>query len=342
MPEAFLSLDAKDQREILNTCAEQTRRPAAILEKDIWICWVLQTLFSMPSRLPMVFKGGTSLSKVYGIINRFSEDVDITLDYRAFGEDHDPFAEGMSNTANKKFSKRLKSHVSDYIHGTVAPLLARACKELATADQHDIHIDEDGEKVWFSYPSAVENPMDYLRTDVLLEFGGRNAIEPNELHEITSDIAELTPRLAYPKAIVTVLSPVRTFWEKATLIHVECHRRRLAGSPHRLSRHWFDLASLASHETGRAALNDRDVLEDVVRYKKIFFNAGNAHYDHCLDGRLRLVPDKDQLAPLKSDYETMRLSGMLLFEVPKFDGLIDDIQNLETKANRLNADLGHA
>ena len=342
MPDAFLSLDAKDQRDILNTCADQTGRPAAILEKDIWICWVLQTLFSMPGRLPMVFKGGTSLSKVYGIIDRFSEDVDITLDYRAFGEDHDPFAEGVSNNANRKFGDRLKSYVSDHIRETVAPGLTRACKELATADQHDIRIDEDGEKVLLTYPSAVENPVDYLKTDVLLEFGGRNAIEPNELHEITSDIAELTPRLAYPKAAVTVLSPVRTFWEKATLIHVECHRRRLAASPDRLSRHWFDLASIASHETGHATLDDRDVLEDVVRYKTVFFNASYAHYDHCLDGRLRLVPDKDQLASLKSDYEAMRLAGLIRVGAPEFDTLIDDIRNLETKANQLNAEPTHA
>ena len=336
MPETFLSLEAGEQRDILNTCADQTGRPAAILEKDIWICWVLQTLFSMPGRLPMVFKGGTSLSKVYGIIDRFSEDVDITLDYRAFGEDHDPFAAGVSNNANKKFSERLRSHVSNHIHETVAPVLTNASKNLATAGRHEIRIGEDGEKVWFTYPSVVENLVDYLKTNVLLEFGGRNAIEPNELHEIVPDIIQQTPHLDYPRATVTVLSPVRTFWEKATLIHVECHRRRLAVSPERLSRHWFDLASLASNETGRAALNDRAVLEDVVRYKTVFFNARYTHYDHCRDGRLRLVPDEDQLAPLKSDYDAMQLAGIISAGAPEFDVLIDDIRNLETKANQLN------
>ena len=154
----------------------------------------------------------------------------------------------------------------------------------------------DGERLWFAYPSAVENPIGYLATEVLLESGGRNVVEPNERHEIFPDIAALTPDLDYPAATVTVLSPARTFWEKATLIHVECHRRRLAAGPERLSRHWFDLTCLARHDAGRSALADRALLEDVVRHKTVFFNASYANYGDCLDGRLRLVPDEDQLA----------------------------------------------
>ena len=137
----------------------------------------------------------------------------------------------------------------------------------------------------------------------MLEFGGRNVIDPNEQYEIAPDIAALTEGLDYPRAAVTVLSPELTFWEKATLVHVECHRRRLANSPERLSRHWFDLVCLAGHDVGRAALANRALLEDVVRHKSVFFHAGYAHYDHCLDGRLRLVPDDDQLGGLRSDYE---------------------------------------
>ena len=127
------------------------------------------------------------------------------------------------------------------------------------------------------------------------EFGGRNVIDPNERHAIVPDIAALTPDLDYPAATVTVLSPARTFWEKAALIHVACHRRRLANSPDRLSRHWFDLKCLADHAVGQAALSDRDLLQNVVQHKKVFFHVGNANYDQCLDGRLRLVPDDDQL-----------------------------------------------
>ena len=281
MGEAFLSLDARERADILRTVAAQSGRAAIILEKDVWVCWVLQTLFSMPDPHPMAFKGGTSLSKVYRIIDRFSEDVDITLDYRAFNDGFDPFAEGASRNQMRLFSERLKDRVATYIQDVVAPVLGAAADGLAADDQHDIRIGDDGETIRFAYPSALEDPDSYVQSEVLLEFGGRNVIDPNEQHAIAPDMAALTRGLDYPAATVTVLSPVRTFWEKATLVHVECHRRRLADHPERLSRHWFDLTRLAAHDIGRAALANRELLEDVVRHKKVFFHSGYANYDQC-------------------------------------------------------------
>ena len=131
-----------------------------------------------------------------------------------------------------------------------------------------------------------------------------------------------------------MLSPTRTFWEKATLIHVECHRQRLAAGPERLSRHWFDLACLARHDAGRKALADRALLEDVVRHKTVFFSASYANYADCLDGRLRLVPDDAQLAGLGSDYDAMRRAGIVGADAPEFDVLIERLRALEAEANR--------
>lgn len=334
MADAFLSLPVADRRDILETVAARSGRPAVILEKDIWICWVLDVLFSIPDRHPMAFKGGTSLSKVYRIVERFSEDVDITLDYRAFAQGFDPFAPGVSRSAIRRFSDRLKSSVDGYVRTVVGPALEAAAGRLPAPGRHTVRIGEDGERVWFAYPSAVENPLGYLAREVLLEFGGRNVIDPNERHEIVPDIAALTEDLDLPAAAVTVLSPARTFWEKATLIHVECHRRRLAAGPERLSRHWFDLACLARHDAGRAALADRALLEDVVRHKTVFFNAGYANYDRCLDGRLRLVPDDDRIAGLRSDYGAMRTAGLIGGDAPVFEALIDRLRTLEAEINR--------
>ena len=216
----------------------------------------------------------------------------------------------------------------------MAPALGAAAERLATSGRHDIHIGDDRETIRFSYPSAVEQPHAYLKSEVLLEFGGRNVIEPNEPHEIVPDIAALTPELDYPTATVTVLSPARTFWEKATLIHVECHRRRLADHPARLSRHWFDLACLSRHDVGRAALSNRALLRDVVRHKTVFFNSRYANYDQCLDGRLRLVPDHDQCPGLRSDYDAMRAARIVGAEAPEFDVLIEQIRSVESDANR--------
>ena len=222
MAEAFLSLNARDRRDILETVAARSGRSAGILEKDIWICWVLQTLFSIPHSHPMAFKGGTSLSKVYGIIDRFSEDIDITLDYRAFGDAFDPFAPGVSRTQIERFSDRLRSRVAAYSRDVVAPALEAAAEGLATSGRHGVQISDDGESVWFAYPSTVENTVGYLKSEVLLEFGGRNVIDPNERHEVAPDIAALTNDLEYPAPTVTVLSPARTFWEKATLRCSQC------------------------------------------------------------------------------------------------------------------------
>ena len=334
MAEPFLSLDARERADILRTVAARSGRSAVILEKDIWVCWVLEALFSIPDPHPMAFKGGTSLSKVYGVIDRFSEDVDVTLDYRAFNDPFHPFADGASRTQIRRFSERLKVRTASYIRDAVAPALGAAARRLAANGRHDIQIGEDGETIHFAYPSAVEEPGGYVRNEVLLEFGGRNIIDPNERHALVPDIAALTRDLDYPAATVTVLSPARTFWEKATLIHVECHRRRLADHPQRLSRHWFDLTCLAAHDVGQAALADRELLEDVVRHKKVFFHAGYANYDQCLNRRLRLVPDDDQLPGLQADYNAMRAGAIVGDDAPGFDTLIERIRILEADANR--------
>ena len=250
----------------------------------------------------------------------------------AFEDGFDPFADGASRTATRHFSDRLRNSVASHVRNVVAPALDYAAQRLAPDGRYDIHVGEDGETIRFVYPSAVEAPDSYVASGVLLEFGGRNVIDPNERHVIVPDIAALTDGLEYPTATITVLSPARTFWEKATLIHVACHRRQLANKPDRLSRHWFDLACLATHPVGRAALADRALLADVVRHKKVFFHAGNANYDHCLDGQLRLIPD-DQFPALQSDYEAMRGAHIVGDDAPKFNALIDRIRSLETEAN---------
>ncbi len=334
MSEPFLSLDRRERADILRTVAANTGRAALILEKDIWVCWVLQVLFSMPDPHPMAFKGGTSLSKIYGIIDRFSEDVDITLDYRAFNDAFDPFADNASRNQIRLFSNRLKARVASYIRDVVGPALDVAADRLGADGRHAVHIGDDGETIRFAYSSAVEEPRGYVASEVLLEFGGRNVIDPNEQHMIAPDITDETPRLDYPTTTVTVLSPVRTFWEKATLIHVECHRRRLADSPERLSRHWFDLACLAAHDIGQAALHERDLLEDVVRHKKVFFHSGYANYDQCLRRQLRLVPDDDQLPGLRSDYDAMRRARIVADDAQEFGSLIERIRVLEDRINR--------
>lgn len=136
MPESFLHLNAQEQSQIYRALAPQLARTPVVLEKDVWVCWVLQTLFTMPDRLPMAFKGGTSLSKVFGAIARFSKDVDITLDYRGLDGSFDPFAEGVSRNRLKKFSEDLKSSVRGHAHGVVAPHFQRMLARTSSMPMH--------------------------------------------------------------------------------------------------------------------------------------------------------------------------------------------------------------
>ncbi len=333
MPEQFLHLPVSDRKEILQTSATQLGQQATVLEKDVWVCWTLQTLFSMPDAHPMAFKGGTSLSKIYGAIKRFSEDVDVTLDYRAFNEDIDPFAEGVSKNAIKKFSKRLKEYVLQYANDVVVPYIDTQLKALPRPEEFGIEVSEDGEKIRVQYPSAIESGDDYLKSSILIELGGRNVIDTNERHTVIPDISPLVTGLDLPLGEVVVLSPERTFWEKATLIHVECNREEFKVDAHRLSRHWYDLQMLAAHKSGKAAINNRQLFEDVVRHKQVFFNAAYANYEACLANELRLIPDDVAITGLRTDYEKMLGAGMIYGEPPSFDDIISGIREIEREVN---------
>ena len=180
----------------------------------------------------------------------------------------------------------------------------------------------------------MENTDAYLRPSVLLEFGGRNATLPQDTMTIVPDVAAHVPVLAFPTAQVAVLSPMRAFWEKATLIHVECHRPDLRAGAERLSRHWYDLARLADHEVGRRALADTELLRDVLRIKETFYRSGFSHYELCQTGGLRLIPDAALLNALQQDYQAMLDAQMFYGETLVFDRIVERLTRLESEINR--------
>jgi hypothetical protein len=281
----------------------------------------------------MAFKGGTSLSKVFDAIARFSEDVDITLDYRGLDSSFDPFASGVSNSQLRKFSDSLKSFVREHAHGVVVPHFQEMLAAEFGVDHGRVEISDDGEQLRVHYPTVLDTAGNYVGNSVLIEFGGRNITEPNEEHVVQPDIAEYVPALEFPSLQVSVLSPARTFWEKATLMHVECQRNEFRASAERLSRHWYDLAMLADLPHGQAAVDDRALLADVVKHKKVFYNASYANYDACLVGQLRLIPEDAALAALGDDFQRMIGAGMFIGEPPAFDAIVDRLRALETAIN---------
>lgn len=331
----YFDLSVTDQADLLFSLAPVMGRRAEILEKDIWLCLVLDTLFRLPCRKPMAFKGGTSLSKVYKAIDRFSEDIDVTVDYRSLVENAPALEALTSGSQRSKLSNALKSALTHHVTQELAPALQEALAVALPEQSVSIEISDDAEKLWVYYPSAVENSDAYVRPSILIEFGGRNSTLPQSTRAIAPDIAEHVPGLTLPMAEVAVLSAARTFWEKATLIHVECHRPSLRLGAERLSRHWYDLARLADLEIGQQAVQDAELLHDVLLIKETFYRSGLSHYERCNTGGLRLVPDTQLLDALHKDYEAMQNAQMFYGETPSFEAIVQRLQELESAINNM-------
>ncbi len=331
---SYFKLTSAEQSELLTSLATLMGRRAEILEKDIWLCQILGILFSLACQKPMAFKGGTSLSKVYQAIERFSEDIDVTVDYRSLVADAPDLATLTNNSQRKRFSELLKAELINHVADELVPALKETLISVLPTWKIDIELSEDAEKLRLYYPSAVENNDSYLRPNILLEFGGRNATLPQDIMTITPDIAEYVTAVTFPVAKVTVLSPMRTFWEKATLIHVECNRPNMRASADRMSRHWYDLARLADHGVGRKAVADRDLLRDVLNIKETFYNSRFSRYDRCLSGNLRLVPPDALLDGLRQDYQAMVNAQMFYGDILTFNGIMERLAILETEINQ--------
>jgi len=221
MADRFLDLERGDRADILQSLAAQLGRTAVALEMDVWVCWTLGILFALPGREAMAFKGGTSLSKVYGAIARFSEDLDITIDCRGLVEPFDPFDTAATVTAQKRYGQNLVAAMARHVREVVSPWLAA---EMARQFQGtcQIELDADPEKMWVRYESALPPSLGYLERRVLVEFGGRNSVEPSEPRTVESYLCGQVEGVEFPVARVDVLRPERTFWEKATRVGSGC------------------------------------------------------------------------------------------------------------------------
>lgn len=333
MAEAFLQLSARDRREALGVAASVSGRPLHLLEKDVWVVWALATLFKATFGERLVFKGGTSLSKAYGTIRRFSEDIDLTYDIRALMPDlvEGPEALPLNRSQEKKWTREVRSRLPAWIAATVVPELRQAIKghRLPTT------LRVEGEKVFIDYDPLAAG-SGYVSPSVMLEFGARSTGEPSEIRKIVCDAAEHLARLSFPEATPRVMRVERTFWEKATAIHVFCLQGRLRGD--RVARHWHDLVRLDDVGLADTALRDRQLAMAVARHKAMFFAEKDANgrlidYMAAVTGAIRLVPEGEALGALTSDYRGMVEDGLLLDDAEEFDALIERCRRIEEKAN---------
>lgn len=331
-------MPARERAELFAETAERKVLPEAIIEKDFWVCWVLKQLFSIEALTGrLLFKGGTSLSKIFHAINRFSEDIDLAVDYAALGfiGERDPRREDISRTRRAGILDEMMAECQRYIGGEFMDTLRTRCQEiLGTTDAWSLDVSEqDPNVVRFRYPTAIARDLAYVSPQVVLELGTHAEFVPHDRFTIRSFAAEEFPEVIVDGDVAVVaLLAKRTFWEKATILHAEYYRPPDRALPDRYSRHYYDVAMLAEGAIRAEALADTDLLTQVVRHKETFYPSAWARYDLARPGSFRVVPVENRAATLERDYRNM---GVMIFgEPPAFDRIMQTLAAFEQEINR--------
>ncbi|MGI8366324.1 nucleotidyl transferase AbiEii/AbiGii toxin family protein [Sphingomonas paucimobilis] len=296
--------------------------------------WALSTLYAAPLGEHLVFKGGTSLSKAYQVIHRFSEDVDLTYDIRAIAPDlvgENGEALPKTRSEEKRWSSEVRRRLPEWVAAAVQPVIADALVTEGLAAT----IRVEGDRLFIDYePTAVGSG--YVAPSVMLEFGARSTGEPASLRDVVCDASDLIDGLIFPTARPRVMHAERTFWEKATAIHVFCQQDRLRGD--RFARHWYDVARLDEAGLADAAFADRDLANAVARHKSMFFAEKAADrtpidYAAAVSGGLQLVPVGDAARALEDDYARMVEDGLLFDDAESFEALMARCAEIAARAN---------
>ena len=325
-------LTRNEREELFIVTAREVKLPEAMVEKDFWVCWTLDYLFHESQwKGHFAFKGGTSLSKCFNLIDRFSEDIDLILDWQILEcAKKDPWAERSKNQ-QAKLNEAMNEETAEFLKNVFMPKLEQDFSVLL-ADTFRLYIDEsDPQTVCFEYPRSFEDTA--ILPMVRMEIGALAAWTPTEVSKIKSYAAQQYPHLfTQPDTDILTVLPERTFWEKVTILHKEAFRTN-GNFPLRYSRHYYDLCCMDRSEVKASAYKDKNLLERVVAFKIRFYPAGNAHYELAKPGTMRLMPPEDCMKQLRDDYEHMR--NMIYGFRPEFDEIMACIQRLEYEINQL-------
>lgn len=335
----FSTLLPRERATYINELAAKRGISTVIVEKDFWVVWTLAHLFEVPMmKDQLVFKGGTSLSKVFGAIDRFSEDIDLSISPGLL-DFEEAALEGASKSKREKEMRRLEEKSIEVVRQLITPLLESSFQtELGSPLTGDswlicqVDAASHSPVVLFQYPQSVSDTISYIPKVVKIEFGSLTDQRPVGAHRIAPLVAELGTDLFEDfSANVVALEIERTFWEKATILHAEYHRPQEKTMRDRFSRHYSDFAALWKHPGGQRAHTDRDLLKRVVLHKSRFFASGWAKYDLAIPGSLRLTPPDYRMAELKADYEKM--TDMFLSPPPPFESILDTVREAEAAIN---------
>lgn len=323
--DSVAQLPQNDRNALFGETANKMHTTPAIPEKDFWVVYVLGKLFGDPHLKQILqFKGGTSLSKVFNLIGRFSEDIDLILDWREVTQE-DPYLE-RSKTQQDRFNKTTNEQAQVYIKEILLPSISKVLSPLC-----ECHMEgSDGFSIFVRYPSAYKDS--YLRPEILLEIGPLASWTPSDTYWISSYAAIHFPELfTTPQREVSAIMAKRTFWEKATILHQEAHRIKDKPMPLRYSRHYYDLALLSISDVKAEALADTDLRTEVVTFKQRFYPSKWAQYELAKPGSFKLLPPEPRFAELINDYENMQ--NMIFDKHASFDEIIERLSMLEKEIN---------
>lgn len=325
------NLPNNELNAILQEVSSAKSLSKAIIEKDLWVSVILDYLFTKsPWRDYLAFKGGTSLSKAYNLIERFSEDIDLILDWRVIGYGETEPLEERSANQQDKLNKEILAKTAEFLQRTFIPKIKEDLSELIS---RDLQIFYEDDAVIIGYGNAYADAS--ILHAIRLEIGALAAWTPTQTATIRPYIAEAYPE-QFGDAFVKVrtTTPERTFWEKITILHREAFRPENSTLPPRMSRHYYDVYRMAKLGILDRALQNPGLLDQVAAFKAKFYPQKWAHYELAKLGTLRLAPPAYNLKSLQRDYADM--AGMIYGERPEFDELMDDLEVINQIINREN------
>lgn len=328
----FLTLTEVQRRTVFEQTATRIKLPVASIEKDFWVTEILNILFSLPYTDKMVFKGGTSLSKVWGVIRRFSEDIDIAIDRSMFGIEGD---------VTKKQLKKLRKASSVFVRDTLANDLIAATEKEGLSDFVTIKADPDGEgdatypeprQIHIIYKSVLPfgtNP--YLRDEVLLEVGARSLFEPTAKAKVESFVTTVFPHLTSndnPTQVVAAVAE-KTFLEKAFLLH-ELFTTDGCRNANRKSRHLYDLCKMLDAGIADRAIPNDELWETIRHHREVFTSIRDVDYTPDVRKRIVLTPPESVIEEWKNDYDTMVANMIFEYKVPTFSDILAGAAKIES------------
>ena len=336
----IVSASPADRSDLFLTAANRLGAPLINIEKDFWVCWALNALYHrLPAGGPrMLFKGGTSLSKAYGLINRFSEDIDVTVFRDDLG--HTATPEELAALSNKKRKAAIEAIQADCCAYITGPLLSSLAALIAedTNDQGRIEIDpsdDTGQTLLIWYPRVDGSDTGYVQAAVKIESGAKSALDPNSPQTINPYIADDVMEINLTVLDVRTIDAERTFWDKVIIVHGLRNwfdsRGLLRQDGQRISRHYYDLHCMLNTDKGKAAVADLELGRDCVAHAKTFFNRPAFNLDTAKPGSFSLVPTEDMAARLIGDYKNTE--AMIFGEAPTFEGILNSIAILEEQLN---------